>query len=794
MAEPDDLTSSPHVNWSRFLEQTARDYETPPARGLTHGLQKEAIQNGWGARDGRKKWAFAFQLHHAHNQAPRLLSMTDSGTLGLIGDHKFDADKLPENESIPEAQRLARFEAMFESGDTAFGPGLFGRGKLIFNAVSKQKLILYDSLTKDGKYRFGIRHIVGRGYHQFKQAYEGKQALAELTTRTQGRLDPLTVPGTRITVVDPIEEVVEALDDGSFLHFVEDTWWEIIEKHDAEITVQMLPAQPDVAKVPGDFGHLPTSSSKGWRIRYSENLPVPAEGHRYRLKTLHMLVPPVKHAINPDLLGLWVHRRGMVIGRINLSGIPSEISERFFGYAFLDSELEDALAEQENTTHYGFRAHMRPPYRNLRQILQIEFDKFLEELGLKKPETSAEEKVRRLIEDAQADLNSILNGLGVPGFGAGRLVGDDLNLSVENLEFPSGTNRVSVGDSVAGFHFKLENLGSKTRKLRWQVETFDRDTGTIETLFPNQQVTVKAKSFVYTESHSIDIHEPPYKKHTKVGCVCQVSDEATVVAKRTFFLYIDLKPDVPVELSEIRLASASWPREHSRRVDFGQSIADVTYEVENRTPKQMKSKVRVRTLWAAEGNAPIADIQDEQMLLTAFQTQTFTVPAVEVTEEIYQEVKRGKVNLRCHSAALTNTDLWLKGDRLAESTVSFFLNMDPAYGFWEDTVFHDGGPGKPRSEPRQVDASGRTWKLSINETHPAYIRTKDDELRCVEYLFEEMARQTIYVLLKMNQEGIVAKLAELAGGQKVDDLTAAEVVEDVAYKVTDRVLAVYYGG
>jgi hypothetical protein len=64
----------------------------------------------------------------------------------------------------------------------------------------------------------------------------------------------------------------------------------------------------------------------------------------------------------------------------------------------------------------------------------------------------------------------------------------------------------------------------------------------------------------------------------------------------------------------------------------------------------------------------------------------------------------------------------------------------------------------------------------------------------VEYLFEEMARQTIYVLLKMNQEGIVAKLAELAGGQKVDDLTAAEVVEDVAYKVTDRVLAVYYGG
>jgi hypothetical protein len=228
-------------------------------------------------------------------------------------------------------------------------------------------------------------------------------------------------------------------------------------------------------------------------------------------------------------------------------------------------------------------------------------------------------------------------------------------------------------------------------------------------------------------------------------------------------------------------------------VDFGQSIADLIYEVENRTPKPMKSKLRVRTLWAAEGNAPIAEIQDEQMSLTAFQTKTLTVPSVQVTEEIYQEVKRGKVNLRCHAAALTSTDLWLRGARLAENTVGFFLNMDPAYGFWEDTVFHEGGAGKPRSEPRQVDAAGRTWKLSINETHPAYTRVKDDELRCVEYLFEEMARQTIYVLLKMNQEVVVVKLAELAGGQKVDDLTAAEVVQDVAYKVTDRVLAVYYG-
>jgi len=45
----------------------------------------------------------------------------------------------------------------------------------------------------------------------------------------------------------------------------------------------------------------------------------------------------------------------------------------------------------------------------------------------------------------------------------------------------------------------------------------------------------------------------------------------------------------------------------------------------------------------------------------------------------------------------------------------------------------------------------------------------------------------------MNQEDAVAKLAELGGSQKIEEMTAAEVVQDIAYKVVDRVLAAFYG-
>ncbi len=796
MKAAQELTSSPPVNWSRFLDQTRRDYETPPAKGLAHGLQKEAIQNGWGARDGRKKWSFVFSLHPAKGKSLRLLTMRDVGTVGLSGDPEFDLGGLGESEPVPPEQRLARFEAMFESGGSAAGPGLFGRGKLIFNAASKSKLILYDSLTKDGTYRFGIRQIVGRDYNQFPRIKEGDAAVAELKAETGGRLEPLDAPGTRITVVDPIDEVVDALEIGDFLRAVNETWWEIILKHRVEISVDLQPDPKELASVPAEFGNLPESNSKGWRVYHREAMKLPVEGHSFRIKKLHLLVAPPKQIVPPELTGLYVHRRGMRVGRINLSGMPLEIADRILGYVFLDTELEDALAEQENTTHYGFSTHLRSPYRNVKHLVQTEFDHFLEELGLKKPETSAEEKVRRLAEDAQADLNGILNGLGVPGFGHGRATEPDVQLSVENLEFPGDTNQLANGDRIEGFHFKLQNTKRRPLTVTCRVHTFEWDSGVIEVLMPKQTIKIKPEAYTYTESMTITVKAPPYPKHSKIGCACEVTDEeGKLLAKKTFYFFIDLKPEIEDQLAEVRLISADWPREDSRRVDYGQAIENLVYELENRAALPMAARARVRTLWAAESNAPIDEaVHVEDVKLGPYQAVNLEVPAVAVDSGKYQEVHRGKINLRCHLVALAASGQWPKGSRLAESNTAFWLNVDPAYGFWEETVFHQGGPAEPRSEARSSDGGSRTWRLSINETHPAYLYTEPDEGRRKDYLFEEMARQTIYVLLQMNQEDVVAKLAELAKNQKIEDVAPADLVRDVSFKIVDKVLAAYYGG
>ncbi len=155
-----ELVTSAPVNWSNLLEQVRRDYETPPASGIAHGLQKDAIQNGWGARVKDRGWSFTFTLMNGGGK--RLLTMTDAGTTGLVGKVLDYARDLPP--VFPSTEKLARFECMFDSGG-GVGPGLFGRGKLLFNATSQQQLIYYDSSTSEGDYRLMPRTSPTMGSH-----------------------------------------------------------------------------------------------------------------------------------------------------------------------------------------------------------------------------------------------------------------------------------------------------------------------------------------------------------------------------------------------------------------------------------------------------------------------------------------------------------------------------------------------------------------------------------------------------------------------------------------------------
>lgn len=784
-----EIIKSPETNWSSFLKQVQRDYNTYPALGIAHGLQKDAIQNGWGARVSNHNWTFEFRLMKS-SDGNFILTMTDHGTYGLIGDPcYFEKKNKTTNDapSIPEKEKLARFESMFYSGGS--GVGLFGRGKLLFNVASQQKLIFYDSFTIDRQYRLNKRQINGSEYNQYKCALQGDIAKAKLLEWLNGLLQPLTSPGTRITIMDPIQEVVDAIHNGDFLKAIEETWWEIIQKFDARISVIDEENRISTAQVPKDFSTLPKENTAGWRVYYKPNIEVKVGSDVYKIKHLHFLLAPKNKSISPELQGVNIHRRGMKIGSLQLE-IPEEISDQFFGYVQLDQDFEDLISETENTTHYGFSSIRKSPIRDLRNAVREDFEVFMQQLGFGPNTQEQNEKAKKLLEKAKTELDNILREMGIPSLTGGRSNKADLSISIINLNFPNNTDYVNIGDVITGFKYKIMNRSIVDQNIFLEVATYSQNSK-IETLIQRRPVKIIGARPFETEPLTLSIKAGIYPKGKRISCVATVTDEKQqTICQKTFNLYIDLTPPSVVEFASIALISADWPHEKSRRVDFNEKITNLLYEIENLTPAIMKTKVKVGTIWAEEKER-IEDVFQLDVTLTPHETKNFIVPEIYFSKQKYSEVEKGKMILRCHAVALETTSLWENRSKLEVNDVIFYLNKDPGYGFFEDQDYTSAGPDKPRSIVNSME--GGRWKMWINNTHPAYEVAKKDPVMAGDYIFEEMARQTVFVLLQKGDSNLITKLAKLTTDD-VDDFAPSEVLKQIAYPITDHILSIYYSG
>jgi hypothetical protein len=418
----------------------------------------------------------------------------------------------------------------------------------------------------------------------------------------------------------------------------------------------------------------------------------------------------------------------------------------------------------------------------------------MRELGYNKAGVDPNEKAKQNLEEARAELDSILGEMGVPGLGAGREPEPGVTISVQGLQFPEETNCLNLDTVLEGFSYVIRNTMAKPQSLWVEVFTHEAKVGRIEALLAKKNLRVNPGKEVSTQPLRLSIQKPLYQRGMKVGCTARVTDDSgNRLAQKTFYVYIEIPPEVELEQASLSLLSADWPRLKSRRVDYDQSIRNLKYQIENKTPAHMMLRVKVRTLWAAEKEL-IDNIAEIDIKLQALESQEFSIPEVSIKRERYQEIHRGKVILRCHAVALESTKQWEKGTRLAEHNVSFFLNMDPSYGFFDEEEFFDGGSAKSRSEAAPLEGTSRTWRLRINNTHPAFLDVINDDLRQKNYLFEEMARQTVYVLLRRGDYEPIRKLAGIDAADEVDEMNPEDILGLIGYRITDRIVAKYYRG
>lgn len=459
------------INWEQQLQNIIDSYEEH--RGIVHGVQKDAIQNGWDARVRKKGESWKFIFEFIFGKPHSFFTMTDEGTTGLTG-RVLSREEL--DKDLPEEERWGRFEnvAFTKEPSDDFTPlGSRGRGKFVFVGASQEKTILYDTLRSDGTYRFGWRSV--KKNRSPIAAYDNEEGKSKLKEMTNGLIEPLSKIGTRVIIVDPIPELVWAIQSDKFLHYIGETWWEIIKKFDAEIILRVGGEERKVT-IPTEFNFV-ENDTNGYKVWRMVNQRVPHPSLKIRLRSLHIMSKKGE-TIPENLRGVSIQRGGMKICTIEPRYLPKDIADSIYGYLTLDKKAESQLRKYENPEHYGlFYRHAFP--RAIKHFIEEEISRFAKEkLGYGSDIRAVKRKEQKDAErKALTAINRIAKDLGIIGFGPGVLIGGggssyskEIRIVFTEPDFPRlGDRRVNYGESIKEIKVNVVNDTDKTIKVRLKL-------------------------------------------------------------------------------------------------------------------------------------------------------------------------------------------------------------------------------------------------------------------------------------------------------------------------------------
>jgi hypothetical protein len=446
-------------NWPEDVRAIVDGYRAHTI--ISHAVQKDAIQNAWSARKKKKGigWTFTFELVEGRNI--KFLLMTDEGTTGLTGrvlsPEEYEKD-------LPGEERWGRFEGVsFTQPRIERTLGSRGRGKFIFVGSSKEHTILYDTLREDGTYRFGFRTVEKTESPIFAiDGEEGKQKLLEMTGNL---ISSLSVIGTRVIIINPVDELIDDIKKGLFIRHIGETWWEIILKYNATIRVRAF-GKEQIVRIPEEFA-LADDDSRKFKVWIKENQRIPAGFREIRIKKIHILYN-VNKSIPDNIRGIAIQRDGMKICTIEPGYLGREIAEKMYGYITFDSDTEEALLEDEGIEHYSYDFRRSLP-GTVKRLVEDEIMKFArEKLGYG---VDAREVRRQQQRNAERRALVAINrfakeiGIGVGPGGTTRKKRKDIKrewkevrIRMEELSLPRPADlRVNYGESISNIKAKIVN-------------------------------------------------------------------------------------------------------------------------------------------------------------------------------------------------------------------------------------------------------------------------------------------------------------------------------------------------
>ena len=804
-----DQYTETRAEFIALYEQVRHEYED--AKGLVHGVMKDGIQNGFGHRTNIRhanEWGMKIELFEDRDRT--LVTFTDYGTTGLIGDFYEDIDRVPADVRDDPNQKLARFERVLSRGANVIGAaGSKGRGNLVYQFNSNENKIMWDSLRyRDKKYIANHRMLGEDGaVIQLKKPLRDNKAHQFIND--QAGLEPLNKPGTRITIFSPSEDLVVAIKDGTFEKYIGNTWFEMLGTLGEFMDGIYIIVNGKKTKVElpehwkkyfnDDYEESNVYKIDRVNVRFSYRDPDTGITHNpVTARAAKIVYVLADEDLDEDQRGTVVNRSYMAINQVKPiidSDLSLDAKKRVFGYVKLESSpvaltgksYEEMIKVTEDAVHYGFG--LKQVFINLKNEVMNGAETFKRRAGIvSRSTTHTARRTRLAVNRAATDINEYLGGLGVNAGGPGDHRSDFL-VSLEKIKFPGSTSMVLIGQSVDEIGFRLKNKTPNNQTVKLVVDVLDKDRhDTIEVISDDEEILMNSYNHALSENYSINFSEEKYRSHnlTKIYIRATIKDEnGEKLAYKVVPVYLGHEPDETSDKPIVVYEPLALPNSNGR-VDIGDKIEAVNCLVKNETGFEWELKLQVGVLH------PESDEWIETLIKTGPTTESFvlgpyteeTLVAGEISfdEEKYGHIDEGKLLLRAKLVSATDQHNKNKGDELSMRNQILWLNMDPPGRGLFKVEPKDGSPSDPRCK---VEGSNGSRTLIVNRNHPSYTVMDDDELKVEVYAAELCLFEGMKYCWQNNYEapfGIVPS----------DDIPFDEAISYIT-KAYDTGLEIYHG-
>lgn len=733
-----------------------------------NGFQKDAIQNAVGARK-TNKWAnWKCDISFKTTTRGKFVIVEDFGTVGLTGKNTPAEEintMMAQGQTLPPEERLSRFTSMFNSGGNQTGSGLFGAGKSVYSVASETYTYYFDSLREDGIY---VANVNKSGQVN-SVAFEGDDAVRYIFDNTG--LTKKESVGTRIIIESPKAGLVDSIVSGEIISYIQESWWLILQRltEDAAITVNGIKVGvPDGIKNATNLFELqnPETYTQGYRVK-------------------HFGLYIFDDGTNP-WNGISYYRKGMKIGEVDISDVPKQLENKFWGYIEVEDFWEEELSKIEDKVHFGVSRGKKKSssYQYLRYYCNNKFKANLIEWGYIKDKESEDKKLKDELKKIAEDIQDLFDRLGFEDLGKGPSKAD-FDVRWQDIVYPvAGSEKVTSGDEIR-FAFRIKSSYATDKKIEYSLAIVNHQDGTIISRIANDKFTISSNATKKIEfSHKVSKQNSLQFAENRIILLVKVIGSGKEKRKELPFFFDLDKPDNTRETVNLVLHECGFPHTNSRRIDFGESLKNISYLIDNKRNCSLNYRLNVSIHNANDPSCPkIVDICSTTGIIAPFE-DAITAPI----EEIYfdkrtyeQYVSEGVLELRARLIANADDPIYLKGDRITYYNYKLFLNMDEKNG--KNDSFAVKSVNAPEDFRRSWHTPGNGRTITLNVGHLAYLNLSGYSDIQHDYIREQMLKQ--YVLLYL-AEGKYDMF-----GEQGKDFVELEP-QDAADRVLQKIESVYY--